>query len=216
METTTKYYIHLGLIKTGSTFFQREIFPKMRGVSFYHRPNILSKKFDGEKCLLSNEGWCHIPYKVNQPEDCNYDYVFLERLKVIFPDARIIIGVRDEGFVKSLYSRFLLSGCSLSFKEFESRINPEFVNHKIYFDECKRLFDSVFAYQFEKLKKDKKQVIKNLCSFMDVPFVNFTDKSHNVSLKKHQKKMLQILNKSKWLKIPGMFRLFNQYIRKEY
>jgi len=206
-------FLHLGLVKTGSTFLQKEIFPKL-DVNYYHKPDLLTENFIGHKILISKEEWCHTKYIANHPELLDFDFIALERLSKIFPNAKIILGMRKEGFEKSLYSRFLLEGSTLSFDEFKKRLNKRFLNQNRYVTECKKMFSDVFIYTLDDLKKNPQTVADRICNFMNVPKIIINgNRKYNTSLKPMQQKSLRMLNNLKFKKIPGFHTLFNRYIR---
>ena len=206
-------YLHLGLIKTATTFLQREVFPQL-SINYYEKPDILRQEFDGNKILISNEEWCHNKYVPNNPELLDFDFVTIKKLAKLFPGARIVLGTRGEGFEKSLYSRFLLAGTTLSYNEFKRRLNKDFLNQIRYIIECRKLFGEVLIYTMKDLKKNPQGIVNDICNFMNVPTLNIdNDKRYNISLKPMQQKVLRVLNTFKIFRIPGFKTLFNNYIR---
>lgn len=209
--------LHVGMVKTGTTWLQKEVFPKLNTVSYYCWPDIFSDVFNGNTILISDERHCHNDYDFNIPESIDYAYTRLERLKSIFPHAKIIIGIREMGFIESLYSLFLLRGCSLPFKVFKQRVNKDFCNHHIFVSFCKDIFDDVFVYSFERLKSDPEKVVQSLCEFMGVSCLKIDyAKRWNVKIPQYQQMALRLLNRFHIYKIPGWFTFFTHYIKRIY
>lgn len=120
--------IHIGLHKTGTTFLQRNFFPFYKNVH-YSNKGISFKKFPYNKChnfLISNEALSGRPWNVDWLEGKENDFswfysfqVAIENLKVIFPEAHIVIVFRRHGdLVCSLYKQYIQEGGVLKFEEF--------------------------------------------------------------------------------------------------
>lgn len=106
-----KIFFHVGLSKTGSTFLQHQVFPKLNGI--YYLPTLkyrhalkLLPKIADEKVLVSRE----------------FDQQFEQEVKKFsaqYPQAYPIIVLREHSsWAVSNYKRFVKNGHSISFKEF--------------------------------------------------------------------------------------------------
>ena len=123
-----KIYIHIGLHKTGSTFLQNKVFPKLKETTYIGRPytqqsiafNKLQyadsslyseeetimeiKNFEKhEKILISDEMLSGLPFNnyINRT-------IIADRLSKIFPDATILLFLRSQkDLLLSLYNSYI-------------------------------------------------------------------------------------------------------------
>jgi hypothetical protein len=142
-------FFHIGLQKTGTTFLQREVFPKVRESDFQYidghdYPFVFNKfrfqdviYFDAEetkaeilglaqgkrKLLISFEDLSGHPYNAAQSRSAIAD-----KIVKCFPDAKIIFFLRrQDQFAVSSYLQTVKGGNSFSLKEYYSTIFLE--NH---------------------------------------------------------------------------------------
>lgn len=208
-------FIHFGLPKTGTKFLQTQVFPQL-DVDFYDRPSyydLLTLPFDSEKTLISSEVYSHKSFIHNTPEKLEYNFVFLERFKKMFPDAKVIVATRERNYLKSLYSTCVQLGWSITYTSYVNRINDGFVNQQDYVDACKRLFSSCYIYRYEDFCDDNQKIVNDLCDFIGVRRVNVQDlKPKNIRFTPTKLQVLRLLNHTGWSKIPGCKMFFNTYI----
>lgn len=121
--------IHIGMPRTATTFFQKNIFPNIKGYeyhgietthfsdafhqlqfaddSFYNQKIVeeLTKKWEGKNIILSNEGFIGQSYNLNYINRS----IIANRLSEIFPEAKILLVLRNQiDLIASLYSISLL------------------------------------------------------------------------------------------------------------
>ncbi|MDD3178667.1 MAG: hypothetical protein PHR26_04060 [Candidatus ainarchaeum sp.] len=116
---------HIGLHKTGSTFFQKEIFPKLNlnyvdftDFKYFNRlifdDVLYFKKFKLKSGLYSSEhlsGW--IEERVINRKD------ILDKLYLIQKKSKIILFIRkQDSLAKSMYLQTIKTGSTLSLKSF--------------------------------------------------------------------------------------------------
>lgn len=110
-----------------------------------------------------------------------------DKIKRLFPEAKVLIVVRNQAdLITSLYKQLIHQGSAISFKSFinyeDGKVNPGYAlgNHKLLFESLKYshlinyyydLFgaSNVEVLNFESLKKDPDQFIRNLLTFMGIP-----------------------------------------------
>lgn len=106
-------YFHVGLGKTGTTFLQYRVFPKLEGLQYIQRTNYRDFKYvrliensSDQKFLVSNE----------------FDkQLEAESLKIVskYPNAKIIIVLRrQDSWIASQYRRYVKNGFAKSFEGF--------------------------------------------------------------------------------------------------
>jgi hypothetical protein len=191
MKTTT--YIHIGYHKTGSTFLQKRIFPKLP-VNLITAPDINyisdSETFDPDlftaevkkrphsakfaKTVISQEGFsgssdgnpARDPFRIG------------ERLKQAFPEGKIIIVTRDpEDYILSLYAfRVAVRGLETRTLERYLKAKGSQLSKKLDYskliDHYKTLFgeDSVLVLTYEELKTSPHQFTAKLADFIGEKF----------------------------------------------
>lgn len=131
------------------------------------------------------------------------------KLKSIFPDAKILITIRNQNdFLKSIYLQYLKTGGILSVKDFMSyyKDSPSHagwdLQHILYsglVGTYLKLFGdgNVFVCQYESLS-DKQQFTKKLCSFLSIPEIELNlvdDTDVNISLRPGVGMALRLANR---------------------
>ena len=185
----TEIILHVGMHKTGTTFFQWNVFHYL-GVNYlwhvFYRSwskDLLdpSKKVDLEKIKENFSKILHKD-KINLITEENiYTYQFskeddrfilLDRIRQVFPEAKIIFGIRDkdENLI-SWYIEYVAVGGVLDFQGFlDKHMNLEKLNYEPYVKKLKEHYGekNVFVYSLEELKKNQDKVVKQMCEFMNV------------------------------------------------
>jgi len=185
--------IHVGLAKTGTTFLQNEIFPKLP--INYTRDIILTKiNVNNEINLISNEGLSiSIPHYVPFHTD---RIVILDYIKNLFPNAEIMIGMRElnDSLINSYYSQFLRNGGVLKKKVYIERFGRFFTDYKDYLNAIEDKFDSVFIYRYGDFKRGLHKVICKICDFIEVDEPAYENKIVHSSYKPYQQETKRKLN----------------------
>lgn len=118
--------IHIGLMKTGSTFFQTRIFPNLKGVNYVHGMESFYKgrffSFGAFKPLIiSNEGITGSWYK---DDECGLDYFerfcyTIDNIQTYFNAPKIRVVFREpSSFIYSSYKQYLHEGGVKNWEEF--------------------------------------------------------------------------------------------------
>ncbi|MGH7197664.1 MAG: sulfotransferase family protein [Candidatus Omnitrophota bacterium] len=198
-------YLHIGYPKTGTTFLQSEVFPKAAGLNYVNYLDMLEdiskilkqdeysfnadkvrevfeKRFRPGKNLLSQENFVGDFYRCRLLNS----KLVADRLKRLFPEARIIITLRNQyDLIESLYRQYLQSGGLKKFREFvgfdgddfeESYLhwglnvnigNFNFLNPVRYYES---LFgkDRLLVLPYELLKRDPGAFMRKLFSWIGV------------------------------------------------
>jgi hypothetical protein len=110
-QRTKNIYFHVGTGKTGTTFLQYRVFPKLKGIHYIQRtryPNAVNiiKESDHSSYLVSRE----------------FDQQLENEVKAFsnhFPDTvPIIVFRRHDSYIASQYRRFVKNGFAGSFSDF--------------------------------------------------------------------------------------------------
>jgi len=165
--------IHLGLHKTGTTFFQEKIFNKIENVNLIRRYDLIIKLNKDKVNIISNENLSITPFdnKFHKGLTSDYRFIVIDRIKRLFPNAKIIIGLRKNRleWTRSLYSEYIKSYGCLSFDNFIQRFNIEsYYDFESYVDYIKKNFDNVFVYYLSDLRNNNKKIVNDVCSFIGV------------------------------------------------
>lgn len=190
-------FIHLGLHKTGTTFFQKELFNKIDNLDMKFRKQFIydiSTKSDKQKIIFTEEGYSvSMPHRRHEFE-CDEALLNLHK---IFPNAKIIIGFRDkDSWLHSCYYQFIVSGGGFcSFEDYLRKYKDAVLDFDKYLLEIKSLWDDVFVYDFEDLKNVPDVLIRNLCDFIGCDIPEYENKRHNVSMNDNQLFFLKLINR---------------------
>ena len=182
-----KFFVHVGYPKTGTSFLQLEVFPKIR-------------EGNRDICIISRENLIGDCFSL----DVSDMGAIVRLIKKFYPDAKIILGIREiGGMLVSLYSQYVKEGGHLKQKDFfKQKINMERYNHKRYIGMLYDLFgeSNVFVYDFKDFKDDIDSVIFSLCSFIgcDVPSY---DKSNRYAVRWNDKQigLMRMAQRYKWV-----------------
>jgi hypothetical protein len=175
--------------KTGTTFLQWNVFPYLESNYLWHvfyKSEIkdlldTSKEVDTEKIkdsfsrLLSKD-------KLNIISEENiYTYQFakeddrftrLERIKQVFPKAKIIFGAREkEESLISWYVEYVAVGGVLDYQGFlDEYMNLEKLDYGPYIKKLEELYgkENILVYTLDDLRKNQDGLIKKICKFMGV------------------------------------------------
>ncbi len=176
--------IHVGLHRTGSTFLQKEVFPKLQNVNYVYRYNmnsrnqLLAVKLDENKInLISEEGLTRHNFR----DDNETSMIEISnRIYRVFPDARIILVLRDKKeWLNSLYKM----NCRYSFDSwFDNIFNKDDLDFDGYVDHIRGLFSDVLVLDYGLLRDDPNVFVKQVCDFIGVNVPVFSNRILNKSL----------------------------------
>lgn len=195
----SKVFIHIGYPKTATTWLQRFIFPFHKEINYLDHyknenkwlldlryiddldfnPESFKKKYselniDKEKpVLISIESLSGDVFK----RGFNSKRI-ADNLKEIFPDAKIIITVRNQiAMIDSLYKQYVNQGGNCNFKKFIELPAPKPVSFSLDYLKYHKLLDyysdifgqdSVFVKTYEHLKENPEKYLSELFLFIGV------------------------------------------------
>lgn len=155
--------IHIGMPKTGTTYLQRKYFPGLKDPSFIKCHTDYVNERIIKNILVSEEGLSGLPWNNKWKEGICNEHRFknsfensIKNLKIVYPEARILIVFRKHGdWLISLYAQYILEGGTLSFNYFYNE-NGVIRKEDLYFDKklefLKSNFHEVDVLSFEKFK----------------------------------------------------------------
>ena len=195
----SKIFIHVGLPKTGTTYLQKYVFPKIKNITYVSplntsMPNyILSVETDDKPILISDE-YLSIHHFIDAKGHLHPSrYTILDNLKKLFPDANIILVLRKkEDWLNSFYVQYLKSVYrpTISFEEFKRKLEENgTLDFEEYIDYLQKNFERVLVLNYEELKENPYQFVKKICDFMDIESLSPAEierKKTNVRLNERQ------------------------------
>jgi hypothetical protein len=163
-----KVFIHIGLPKTATTFFQTKVFGNLDQREIWYNPENIMKyifktvgeihsevelkdikknisnefdKISPAKILISHEGLTEIEYRMDYKKQLYF-------LKKVFPEAQIILFLRFQpDLISSLYKEAVHQGhCKGSIKEFFNGENMEAIQRDLVIDP--------YDYDYKNIIKD--------------------------------------------------------------
>lgn len=236
-------YIHIGMIRTGSTFLRTAVFSKWNDIKLSHglmggRDFVSLKK--EQKYLISWANLSGHPWLFDEELKFGGWYqqqeLFLENLSKFFPDARIMISFRrHDSYVLSLYKHYLLIGGVLPFEKVFDIENDEGIIKKsdLLFKRRLQLVekffnDTPFVFLQEELRSNLPALLMDMEKFFMAKAPNIHDldlrrkrpfdiaRIENRGVGLYQSKVLLQLNKLRksQLNPNGLLPLDNRYTRR--
>lgn len=233
-------YLHVGLHKTGTTYLQECVFPKMNSINLMMngrlRDEIMKPLVNGN-FLISNEGLCGVPWGVyNDRFRCwNFDdrragyfdtfCMSMRKLQALFPNARLVLGIREhQRWVTSLYKQYLHEGGTKCFRDFFSAENGRGILRIVDVTFARRiellcqLFkDMPIIYSLESIKTDIGSLVAQIGGMDEAAARGMLESPvrRNPGVGYYQGKLLRFLNRmDKALASKRLLRLTNPVFRR--
>ena len=159
----------------------------------------IQKKFRKNRILLTCDGLTGDVFAANSNRYC-----ILQKLALVFPEARIIVGLREQSdLVESCYKSYVAEGGTKTFGDFifsceeEPRrfgLCLETLRFLPYLKEVEKFFGDPFIYFFEDLDENRELFFKRFEILFGEP-LKLSDKAVNRGLGAHQLGIARILNK---------------------
>jgi len=202
-------YIHIGLHKTGTTYLQNNIFPKIENIHYVHLPawrvltkgNLTEKELasykaallegwdNRKKLIISNEFFSGAIEKFSKKEVV----IILDNLKLLFPEAQIMIVLRSpKGYFKSLYNFRVVSRgfCAKSMSRYyadNKKYLLEKFDYQFLLNAIGERFSKCHLVKYEAIK-DNNQYMAFVCKSIGVTeFEVSNEVKENTSTKKSTK-----------------------------
>ena len=212
--------IHVGLPRSGSTFIQKKIFKRLNMDKYYIRGtnfgglNIETPIKKDKINIFTKESLSNI----RRSYDKNCRFKNIDRLKILFPDAKILFIHRDDtSFRKSIYKMMIQEGYHRSYEEFIEKIKKmnHYLSNDIYYDKLVDNFDCVKRIEFKLLLENKKRFVEEIYDFIGCDIIDGIDMHPiNKSWNDNRTENARSLNryfKSTWNKHALLPRKLNPY-----
>jgi len=194
-----KIFIHMGLHRTGTTFLQQHVFPKLN-VNYIHvdAKDIMKKADikDGQINLLSSEYFSGAPLDFKNIHYGSSDrYLIAEKLKELYPKAELIIVLRNtDDWKRSLYNQYVKSQGHITREEFDKKFDKSYLDYITYTDYLNKKFGimNVHYFDYQDLKDDYQDFINRMCKVIGVKTPVVKNVIYNKSLTVGQEKYLEV------------------------
>ena len=181
MTKKNSLIVHAGLIKTGSSFLQQEIFTKISEELHYIDSvgRINTRDFfqaNNQICLLSNENLLGHPLLHDRYRKSFFSQFKDALIKVeqVFNQPKWIIGFREPAsFIKSTYKQHLHEWGTLSWDEFMVK-HKKMITNDLFFSKYIQFLNSfipaerLFLYHFDQLKSEPEKLLKRMLQFIGI------------------------------------------------
>ena len=217
-------YFHVGMHKTGTTFLQISVFPKLKGIN-YVSP---STPFDGflrlgtdTNHLVSNERLAGRLWAT--PDEVDHS---IHRLNELFPGSKVLMSFREhDGFILSSYKQYLHQGGALNFNDyFDIESDSGFMKREQFIyrtriESIARHFGEMpFVFLLDEIKNNLDGLLHDMGGYLGAipPSVDELDRRVlNKGVGYSQARILRMLNQ--WnrseLNPTGRFQLDNRWTR---
>ncbi len=184
----SEIYLHVGTIKTGTTFLQMDVFPKVKNLQYYHMINlrtalvISSKtKFSNNKILISDEIFTGFHIEMHGPE---FRIKMFNILKLLFPDAKIIVTFREqESFLKSAHNQaYKQRKYHKTLDEFKKEVHPDWYNRELIEKQLRERWSDIFILEYDELCINHMSYVKKICDYMNVEIPKYVNNRRNKSV----------------------------------
>jgi len=167
-----KVILHIGYHKTATTFLQEEIFTRMQQenpdtVDYYDTFDI-SIQPKKEITIISDENLDGGSYRLGCTRE--KQLAILDNLKKLYPNAYIIVGIRDpHRWLISAYKQYTLGYGHTTLQRYVNSIDKQVLDMDGYVEEVKKRFKNVYVFDFERFKINPIGVVDELCDFIGLP-----------------------------------------------
>lgn len=222
-----KVIIHIGYPKTGSTWFQNQFFPKVKNFQFVDRRQIkenfiLTNSLDFNSKVIRNKF-----SELEKPLILSHELLvggmihmggvngiltqeFANRIHSVFPDAHIIIFIRNQvDHISSAYNQYIRGGGNFNINKYLYQNSFDALNKFFFFSFDFLLFDKIISFYksiypkdhvhvflYEEFNANPQEFIKSFCTQFDFEIdlskINF--EPTNISFRKYIKPIYKTAN----------------------
>jgi hypothetical protein len=189
-------FFHVGLAKTGTTYLQHRVFPKLKGIKYIQRT-----KYRDFKYVKIIERTSYDRYLISNEFDRQLEQE-LENIASVYPRAKIIILLRrHDSWIASQYSRWIKNGHYYTFKGFIDLDNDKgfWKQEELYFYPKLQMIEDKFKSKplvlfYDDLKKNPFPLLDKIVEFLGA---TYDKKAVNLSPKhkSFNEKQLKVIRK---------------------
>ncbi|KJD32144.1 hypothetical protein PK35_11975 [Tamlana nanhaiensis] len=198
MQTLTKnnqpeVFFHVGTAKTGTTFLQYRVFPKLKGLFYIQRTRY-------KKSIKIISKGAYKRYLVSRELDRRVFESEVQKFAKAYPDTlSIIVFRRHDSYIASEYRRYVKNGFTGSFKDFFDVENDSGYFKKLHMDYDRQI--KILETNFNKkplvlvyndLKNDSKAFIGGIANALNTT-VNLSDLDLSRKHKSYSEKQLKAM-----------------------
>ncbi len=191
-------FFHLGPSKTGSTYLQKIIFPRLKNVKYHSKRHF----WDYKKNFITD---IHEKHLFSREFDDSLEKRIID-ISDLFPQARIILVLRrQDSWIASKYRYHIRKLGRMSFEEFfDIESNKAFcTKEKFYYRKKIELVEKHFDNKplillFDDLRTNPKLLVRQLTDFLGIEFVEDTQINTivNKAFSDKQLRLLRNFNRS--------------------
>lgn len=216
-------YIHIGYPKTATSWFKDFLYPKIKNANIIYNDNLDFDIHESKKGIKiigdfpEKEHRIIVSHKFSglvdfQWDNGKYRSYFAPQLKKSFPDAKIILFIRNqEHFLASAYSSYITHGGTYTFRKLYKNgdltngkmFSYEYLDYTLIIDQYIKFFgeENVFIYLYEEFQANRKEFLEKYIDQLhfevDLDYINY--KKYNQKLRKG---------------FAGLYRFANKFSRK--
>jgi len=167
---TDRVFVHIGLHKTATTWFQRHLFPSLAGIHYRRSKRIndtVSRHGNGSILLVSHESLSGTLSSEKQPGDYKKRLAqSLAEISVARCDAGIIVGFREHASWLGAAHAHKAKKEGVTFERYARTFSVEDLSWCRSLDLIENVTCSVFPFFYEELASAPESLIEDLCRFL--------------------------------------------------
>jgi hypothetical protein len=174
----TKVFFHIGLYKTATTWFQRQLFPRLDGVEVVrtkyidriaaHLNTVTSSANAPQTIIVSHESLSgSISHKLRPGASCAKLATNLKLIADLVPDRSIIIGFREHGsWLQSAFAQKAKKNFGIDQESYVTAFSLDDLSWCRTLETIDESCPSVFPFLYEELLRAPEALVDDLCRFI--------------------------------------------------
>ena len=167
---TGRVFFHIGLHKTATTWFQRQLFPRLAGIRYRRSKRIketFARQGNGSILLISHESLSGTLATDKRPGDYKGRLAqSLAEISAVKRDAAIIVGFREHASWLGAAHAHKAKKEGVDFEHYVGTFSVEDLSWSRSLDLIESTSGSVFPFFYEELQSAPELLIEDLCRFL--------------------------------------------------